>query len=82
VNNKIKVSIKPKRRIIAFRTNDNMSESIIRNYFSEINAIAKVQQIELLNGLFLSYFENESVTLEVFKGLEQFKEHKVKYISK
>lgn len=82
MNNKIKVSIKPKRRIIAFRTNDNMSESIIRNYFSEINAIAKVQQIELLNGLFLSYFENESVTLEVFKGLEQFKEHKVKYISK
>jgi len=82
VNNKIKVCINPKRRIIAFRTNDNMCESIIRNYFSEINAIAKVQQIELLNGLFLSYFENESVTLEVFKGLEQFKENKVKYISK
>jgi len=75
----IKLKSKPKRRIIVFRDipKTNQSKAHIESFFKqskEKNYDQSISKIDHSNELFFVYFEDEVVTLQVFKWIEQMKE--------
>ena len=79
-NDTIKLKLKPKRRIIVFRDipKKNQSKEEIENLLkcsSENKYDQKIQKIEILSDLFLVYFEDEEITIEIFRWLENMKEY-------
>jgi hypothetical protein len=76
----IKLKSKPKRRIIVFRDipKTHQSKADIESFFKlskEKNYDQSISKIDHSNELFFVYFEDEVVTLEVFKWIEQIKEN-------
>ena len=82
----IKLKSKPKRRIIVFRDipKIHQSKADIESFFKlskEKNYDQSISKIDHSNELFFVYFEDEVVTLEAFKWIEQMRENeKVKRI--
>ncbi len=80
-NDAIKLRLKPKRRIIVFRdiSKKNQSKEEIERLLKcskENKYDQQIQKIEILSDLILVYFENEEITIEIFRWLENLKENK------